>query len=138
MTELGPLTLLSLLLRRVDAHTGGHWRLSCHCKRPGNRGFFGFHPSTCVPLPLRPMCQWHNSRYGVRMCINLEKLFLFTCNGLGTFHLNFLFFIALAAWLVTSTIPSPLHQQWNRCLILKGRTLLHAGLFSILYLESPL
>lgn len=77
----------------MDAHTGGHWCFSCHCKWPGNWGFIRFYPSTCVPLPLRPVCQWHSCRYGVRMCINLEKLVLrFFFNSLGTFHLNFLLF----------------------------------------------
>lgn len=55
-----------LLLRRLDQYIGGYRCLSRHCKRAGDWHFLRLHPSTCVPVLLRPVCNWQWNWHRVR------------------------------------------------------------------------
>lgn len=55
--------------RSVDRRVGGYWCLSRHCKWTRHWCILRLHPSTGVPLPLWPMCQWHSNRHWVSVLL---------------------------------------------------------------------
>lgn len=91
--------------RCVDRRVGGHWCLSCHCKWVGHWCIFRLHPSTGVPLPLWPMCQWHNiSRYWVRMCILLENVDVLSCCVQHSLLNTFFYFSSCMAGYINNSL----------------------------------
>lgn len=102
-------------IRCVDKCVGSYWGLGGHCKWAGHRCVFRLHPSTGVSLPLRPMCQRHSSRYWVRINTQYHWFFFFLISSHGVCNKSVENYAVLpAAWLVTSTTLSPLHEWGTR------------------------